>query len=169
MDIKPLIHNKQFLQLLLFATCAMLAFVSISGSISMKNTAMPVEIVHLITAETIPSFSFTTYTTGATADAQYCKINTLSRPLVIHFLIQNTTDQLNSYFTALNVTVRLKSTTGTFDKTTLTTFKGSTIREGTITVVNTYSTYNCLVHVNYETKGLAGQKKLVLSIWAIDG
>lgn len=169
LDIKPLIHNKQFLQLLLFTACALLAFVSISGSTSMKNTAMPVEIVHLITAETIPSFSFTTYTTGATTDTQYCKINTLNRPIVIHFLIQNTTNQLNPYFTTLTVTVRLKSTTGTFDKTTTTTFNGSTANEGTITVVSNYNTYNTLVHVNYETKGLAGQKKIILSIWAVDG
>jgi len=169
LDIKPLISNKQFLQLLLFTTCALLAFISISGSISMKNTAMPVEIVHLITAETIPSFSFTTYTTGSTTDAQYCKINTLSRPLAIHFLMQNTTDQLNSYFTTLTVSVRLKSTTGSFDKTTTTVYSGSSISEGTITVSSSYNTYNCLVHVSYETKGLAGQKKVVLSIWAIDG
>ena len=169
MDLKPLISNKQFLQLLLFTACALLAFVSISGSISMKNTAMPVEIVHLITSETIPSFSFTTYTTGATADTQYCRINTLSRPLVVHFLIQNTTDQLNPYFTTITVSVRVKSTTGSFDKTTTTTYNGGTINEGAITVVSSYSTYNCLVHVSYETKGLAGQKKVVLSIWAIDG
>lgn len=169
MDIKQLVGNKQLLQLLLFTTCALLAFVSISGSMSMKNTAMPVEIVHLITAETIPSFSFTTYTTGATTDAQYCRVNTLNRPLVIHFLLQNTTDQLSPYFTALTVNVRVKSTTGTFDKATTTIYNGSTVTEGTITVATSYNTYNCLVHVNYETKGLAGQKKVMLSIWAVDG
>ena len=88
---------------------------------------------------------------------------------MVRLPIQNTTDQLNAYFTTLTVSVRVKSTTGSFDKTTTTTYNGDTINEGAVTVVSSYSTYNCLVHLSYETKGLEGQKKVVLSIWAIDG
>jgi len=169
LDIKTFLGNKQLLQLVLFTTCALLAFVSISGSISMKNTKMPFEIVHLITNEATLSFSFTTYTTGSTPETQYSKINTLNRPITIHFTMQNTTDQLGNYFATLSVSCRLKSTTGSFDQTTTTAYTGTAVNEGTIRVSSSYSAYNCLVHVNYETKGIAGQKNIILSIWATDG
>jgi hypothetical protein len=153
-------------KILLLLILCVATMAAVTDAMSVKTTVITMEITNLILDEKTISLSFPTFTKGTAAETVLYKVDTLSRPLKLHFKIGNTTAELAPYFVSLSFRITVRGVTGSYDQKIYTKYDGSTISEGMVTTSSSTRMYECKVYTEFQTKELAGKKKFSILCWA---